>query len=140
VRPISPLVTSPLERTLGDDSDTTQSNEAEAVAEPRFKLNEQQSFLLFVKIFSFYIVRRDNNEEDVQHNEASSLKQRFKAIITKCTTENRRRNPDFMPLQSAVEHRLRNEMGEQLWSNAVRILHGYCQRQRIQLSPSISNS
>ena len=113
VRPVSPLVTDLAEEAMPIDS-----------ADSIVRLNEQQEFLLFVKIYSVYIKRTDTAAESMR---------RFKAIVSKCTAENRKGNSDYMPLQQVLQKKLFKEIGELHWNKIQYILQVYCREKRVQL-------
>ena len=125
-RPVSPLLSPPFHPTKVGDSEKRNDdggNGDDVVA--NVKLDDQQTFLLFVKFSSLYVRRT----KDVQ------LKRAFKATISKCTAENRRGNPDYTPLQKIVEGRLRKVLGEVHWNNAALILRAYCRQNHVRMDP-----
>lgn len=122
-RPVSPLLTVLLEDRSEQPAESF-SNDDNDDDDLAIKLNDQQGFLLFVKIFTLYISRT---------NDAKNLTRRFKAIVSKCTLENRRGNPDYSPLQQVVQKKLRTELGDVHWNKAQYILHVYCRQNGIHL-------
>ena len=58
----------------------------------------------------------------------SSLKVRAKAIIAECTERNRRGIPEYTPLMSAVERRLKQSIGEIHWSRAQICFQSYLRK------------
>mmetsp|Transcript_17757 Transcript_17757/g.33700 ORF Transcript_17757/g.33700 Transcript_17757/m.33700 type:complete len:164 (+) Transcript_17757:158-649(+) len=123
VSPLLPPFYSREEDIATETGNENGSNGEDAVANV-VMLDDQQIFLLFVKISSLYVCRT----KDAQ------LKRTFKATISKCTAENRRGNPDYTPLQKTVEERLRKVLGETHWNNATYILRAYCRKNRISMN------
>ena len=74
----------------------------------RRDLTEQERFLIFVKILF----------KCLEKSEDPRLKPRAKAVVTECTRGNRMGDTNYMPLQDAVERRLRRHVGEQHWTRA----------------------
>ena len=86
----------------------------------RANLNERECFFIFVKILLKLMA---NNP---------SLRSRAKAIIGECTKRNRMGDIDYVPLQDAVERRLKGCMGESYWTRAKLFFNAYCERNGIQ--------
>mmetsp|Transcript_17364 Transcript_17364/g.32946 ORF Transcript_17364/g.32946 Transcript_17364/m.32946 type:complete len:127 (-) Transcript_17364:59-439(-) len=80
--------------------------------------SDRQKFLLFIKIFFKYI----------EKTKMESIRRRAKVIIAECTYRNRHGDPEYMPLQDAIERRLRECVGEIHWSRARRCYEVYCAR------------
>lgn len=123
-RPVSPLAT-PFHQTPEAEVRTPVtmvSNGRHPVA--HVELNDQQVFLLFVKICSLCLCRLND----------AQLTRRFKAAVSKCTAENRRGNLEYMPLQQVVEDKIRRVLGETHWNKANSIFREYCSQNRIHLS------
>ena len=80
--------------------------------------SDRQQFLLFIKIFFKYIEKA----------KLESIRRRAKAIIAKCTYRNRHGDPEYIPLQAAIERRLQECVGEIHWSRAQRCYEVYCAR------------
>jgi len=121
-RPVSPL--QPPFYQVGDDGTATGNDNGgngDDVIANIVKLDDQQTFLLFVKISLLYVGRTND----------AQLKRAFRATISKCTYENRKGNPDYVPLQRTVETRLRKVLGEIHWNNATYLLLAYCRQNRI---------
>jgi hypothetical protein len=74
----------------------------------RRDLTEQERFLIFVKILFKCLEKSDDPR----------LKPRAKAVVTECTRGNRMGDVNYMPLQDAVERRLRRHVGESYWTRA----------------------
>ena len=133
-RPVSPLPLEEEESSLKPGGTTTitsvSNNTSDTLISSPLKLNEPQTFLLFIQIFSLYLARTPAATPTVKH--------RFRAIVRHCTAENRRRNPAYAPLAVVIYQKLRQEMDPTLWNNSLRILQGYCQRQGIQLYRSFA--
>lgn len=91
-------------------------------------LNEQQGFLLFIKVYSLYLchMKKDGSGKHL-------LLRKFKAVVSKCTTENRRGNHDYTPLKDVVQERLRAELGPLLWAQALDIFRIYCHERCIHV-------
>lgn len=85
-------------------------------------LTERQQFLIFVKILLKYIDRTNNPQ----------LRIRAKAVVAECTQRNRMGDTDYMPLQDAVERRLRVSLGEVHWARAKLCFDTYVARQQIR--------
>ena len=85
---------------------------------------DRTNFVLFIKIFFKYI-EKTNME---------SIRRRVKAIIAECTYRNRHGDPEYIPLQDAIETRLRQCVGEIHWSRAQRCYDVYCARKFWKLS------
>lgn len=79
----------------------------------------QKDFLLFIKILLKCLTTTQNQ----------LLKERTKAIVSECTKRNRLGDPAYMPLQTAVEVRLRPLVGEQLWTRAENYVQSYHSKQ-----------
>ena len=86
-------------------------------------LNEQQSFLLRLKIFMLYIARV---KETV-------LQRRVQAFVNHCTAENRRGNPNYQPLLPVLEQKLPKLIGAMHWDKTTCVLHKYCESRNIVL-------
>lgn len=84
-------------------------------------LTERQQFLVFIKILLKYVERTNNPQ----------LRRTIKAVVTDCTRRNRNGETAFMPLQAAVERRLRIVLGEVHWSRARMCFDSYVERQGI---------
>lgn len=82
-------------------------------------LSKQKSFLLFIKVLLKCLDTTGNHV----------LKDRTKAIVGECTRRNRMGDPAFMPLQDAVEARLRVVVGEDYWTRAQRYVQSYPTKQ-----------
>jgi hypothetical protein len=74
----------------------------------RRQLTEQERFLIFVKIL-FKCLEKSSDP---------CLKQCAKAVVTGCIRGNRLADNKYMPLQDAVERRLRRQVGERYWTRA----------------------
>ena len=85
-------------------------------------LTERQQFLIFVKILLKYIDRTNNPQ----------LRRAAKAVVAECTRRNRMGDTDYMPLQAAVERRLRTTLGEVHWTRAKLCFDTYVARQGIR--------
>ena len=85
---------------------------------------DRNKFVLFIKIFFKYI----------EKTKMESIRRRAKAIIAECTYRNRQRDPEYMPLQDAIERRLRQCVGEIHWSRAQRCYEVYCARRFWKIS------
>jgi hypothetical protein len=92
---------------------------------PNFPSDRQLCFL-FVKILLKYTERTDDH----------TLRSRAKAVVAECTHRNRLGDTAYMPLQEAVERRLRRSLGEVHWARAKRCFDVYCSRQGILAPPS----
>lgn len=79
-------------------------------------LNDDQAFLLFLKICFLYISRINDRP----------LVLRIKAIVNKCTSENRRGNPEFSPLRKVVQIRLRVALGKMRWAKVQYVMQSFC--------------
>ena len=79
----------------------------------------QKDFLLFIKILLKCLSATQNHV----------LKDRTKAIVSECTKRNRLGDPAYMPLQKAVEIRLRPLVGENLWTRAQNYVQSYHNKQ-----------
>ena len=84
----------------------------------RKQLNEQERFLLFTKSL-FQLLKVSNNQR---------LCQQVKHIVAECTRRNRLGDPQYMPLQWAVETRVRAAVGDLLYEKLQVNLERYCQR------------
>ena len=85
---------------------------------------DRNKFLLFIKIFFKYI----------EKTKMESIRRQAKAIVAECTYRNRQGDPEYMPLQDAIETRLRHCVGEIHWSRAQRCYDVYCARRFWKLS------
>lgn len=63
-----------------------------------------------------------------------SIRRRAKSIIADCTYRNRMGHPEYMPLQDAIELRLRQLVGEIHWSRAQRCFEAYCAKKFWKIS------
>ena len=61
-----------------------------------------------------------------------------KAVVAECTRRNRMGDTDYMPLQAAVERRLRRSLGEVHWARARHCFDTYVARQGIR-TVSVNN-
>ena len=127
-RPVSPLCMMPFEQ---ETVVTDASVQARVV-----ELNAQQGFLLFVKVYSLYLCQQLQDEK----KNGKQLLGKFKATVSKCTLENRKGNPDYMPLQTVVETKLRTALGDEHWTAAMHIFHIYCRQRRIRVDSLFSSS
>ena len=148
IRPVSPLSMFPFQEeehpAIVSIHSCARSNENKEEADPttsattttssmiqKRQLNHQQSFLLFVKVYSLYLCQVGGDEKKL-------LLRKFKAVVSKCTTENRKGNPEYMPLQQVVQKKLRNELGHVHWTTALYIFRVYCKQRQIQVDPLFS--
>lgn len=81
--------------------------------------SKTKQFLLFIKILLKCLDATSNN----------ILKERAKAIVGECTKRNRLGDPNYQPLQQAVEQRLRPVVGEQWWTRAQTYAQTYQTKQ-----------
>jgi hypothetical protein len=63
-------------------------------------------------------------------NHAARLKQYAQHVVRECTRRNRQGDLDYIPLQAAVERRLRAVVGDDYWTRAKQCVDGYMQRRR----------
>lgn len=80
--------------------------------------NERQHFLVFTKVLFKYLERLNN----------PVLKSRAKAIIAECTQRNRMGIPEYTPLMSAVERRLKQSLGEVHYARAQICYNSYLRK------------
>lgn len=83
----------------------------------RRPLTERERFVVFVKILF----------KSLEHSDPR-LRPRAKAVVTECTRRNRLGDANYMPLQPAVEIRLRRTVGEVHWERAQAYYQQYCVR------------
>ena len=81
-------------------------------------LSERQKFVLFVRILMKYLDRLNN----------PTLKTRAKIVIAECTQRNRLGLPEYTPLMSAVERRLKQNVGEIHVVRAKVAFHSYLRK------------
>jgi len=87
-------------------------------------LNDQQSFLLNMKICFLYVKR----------TKQKVLQSRIRALVNHCTIQNRKGNPDYIPLQGVVRRKLRALLGDDKWTKTRYILHKYCEARKVVLT------
>ena len=126
----------PLEETVVTDANDKDDKISQASV---VKLNAQQGFLLFVKVYSLYLCQQLHHHHQDEKN-GKQLLCKFKATVSKCTMENRKGNPDYMPLQNVVETKLRSALGDEHWTCALHIFHMYCHQRRIRVDDSLFSS
>lgn len=96
-------------------------------------LTERQQFLVFVKILLCYCDlcdRRGGGHHD--NDNRRTLRTVAKAVVAECTRRNRAGDVEYMPLQAAVERRLRQRLGEAHWAAAKLHFDAYLARQQIR--------
>lgn len=84
----------------------------------RRHLTKRETFLVLVKILVKYL----------ECQKLTQLRMDVKELIMECTRRNRMGDPEFMPLQAAVEVRLRLLVGDLLWFRAMLYFESYCRR------------
>lgn len=84
----------------------------------RRHLTKRETFLVLVKILVKYL----------EYQKLTQLRMDVKELIMECTRRNRMGDPEFMPLQAAVESRLRWLVGDLLWFRAMLYFESYCMR------------
>ena len=87
-------------------------------------MDEQQSFLLSFKICVLYLVR----------TKQTSLQKRLRALVVRCTHENRKASSDAEPLRQVLRREMHALLGDANWNQAERILRGYCAMKNIVLT------
>ena len=117
-RPVSPCP-----RIVEDD---TEQQDTTVILPLPTHLNEQQSFLLTLKLCMLYICRLGE----------TALQRRIQALVNHCTAENRRGNPDYKPLQPVLERKIPKLVGELHWAKTLYILRKYCASRNIILKPA----
>jgi hypothetical protein len=85
-------------------------------------VSEREKFLIFVKIL-LHCLKVDQVDPGIHPN--------AKAVVSECTRRNRMGDPNFSPLQPAVERRLRRTVGEVRWARARQQYVLFCQRKGI---------
>lgn len=91
----------------------------------RRPLTERERFLVFVKIL-FRCMSDDH-----------SVQSQAKAIVADCTRRNRLGERGYIPLQSAVEYRLRGTVGEHYWRSAKSRFDRYCYEKGLHCTPTV---
>jgi hypothetical protein len=86
-------------------------------------ITEREQFLLFIKILLKFIEQAGNPR----------LRQHAKAVVGECTRRNRMGDMDYVPLQDAVEMRLRNVVGDITWTRAKLYVDHYVAKRGIRL-------
>jgi len=99
-----------------------------ATTTPQRVLNEREVFLIFVKVL-FKCIERDPAN--------GRLRQHAKCIVLDCTRRNRCGEANFMPLQDALERRLKGVVGDETWNQAKVYTGVYFQQNGIQTSVSV---
>jgi hypothetical protein len=82
-------------------------------------LTERQKFLILIKILFHFLEK---------HQDEGRLKSQAKRVVAECTRRNRRGDFDYVPLQAAMERRLRQTVGDVYWMRAKDCVERYCQR------------
>ena len=91
-----------------------------------FALSSQELFLVFVKVIFVYI--KTTNDRNL-HRKAAT-------VVSECTRGNRRGDPQYTPLQEAVEQRLRDSLGLVHFTRAKLCFDSYCAMRRIRMANS----
>ena len=63
-----------------------------------------------------------------------TLARRIKAIVNKCTYENRRGNPEYSPLRKVVQIHLRVTLGKMHWAKVQYVMQSFCRSRGIKCS------
>lgn len=100
---------------------TAKSRATTADSKPvrRRPATEHEKFVVLVKIVLKCL---DKSGDPV-------LKQRVKMAVADCTKRNRMGDPEYTPLLTACERRLRRTVGELYWTRAQLLFQRYCHRQ-----------
>lgn len=89
----------------------------------RRAITEREQFLLFIKILLKFI----------EQTGSPRLRQHTKAVVGECTRRNRMGDIDYVPLQDAVEVRLKNVVGDLTWARAKLYVDHYIAKRGIRL-------
>lgn len=111
----SPVVLAALAAAIGNAPAPRPARRQSQIPQPP---NERQHFLLFTKVLFKYLERLNN----------LVLKSRAKAIIAECTQRNRMGIPEYTPLMSAVERRLKQSLGEVHYARAQICYNSYLRK------------
>ena len=121
-------VLAPLSSNIIPQEDNDHQPSLNNRASTGFALNSQELFLVFVKVIFVYIkTTKDRN----LHRKAAS-------VVSECTQGNRRGDPQYTPLQEAVEKRLRDSLGLIHFTRAKLCFDSYCAMRRIRLAPAVT--
>ena len=108
----------PLQQQDENESRETSTNESNGPV-----LTRQEMFLVFVKVIFLYIKSKKDR----------TLQRQVAAVISECTRRNRRGDPDYSPLQDAVEKHLRESLGLLHFTQAKLCFDSYCVTRRIRV-------